>query len=590
MNRKMRRAAATGKNRRMAPRPAAAELNFLDNLLAHGWQLLAEGHDEQAMEIAVQALRLRESDDSKAFFVQCLKRWSYFPGAEKMRDVFVRALREPWTKANELIGTIKGVLDHDPIIGLAMRRVGACWPVREGLAELLGASGLATISKDSLLLALLESTKYFGLELEHFLTTLRAGLLNMTMQGNSHDDEDVLRLSCALARQCFITEYVFDLTGDEHRRTSILRDRISHAIASGDEISPFELAVLAAYQNLENVAGHETLLKRTWPDCVENLLNQQVREPAAERRQRASIPKITPINDTTSISVRQQYEDNPYPRWINIPAATAAISIDELIESAFPFSKYRKTGKTNSCDLLIAGCGTGQDPILVSRNLRGARTLAVDLSLASLCYAKQKTRALGLANIDYAQADITELGNLRRTFDVISCVGVLHHLANPEQGWATLVSLLRPGGCMHIGLYSEIAHRHLIAAQTWLRARGYTSSAEDIRRARQDLSAAAAYEPTLKDVLSYADFYTMSECRDLLFHRQDDRFSIPRLHTFLEKNKLRFLGFEVDGAVRDRFAQRFAPENESDLLLWHEFEVENPDTFKGMYQFYVQTA
>jgi SAM-dependent methyltransferase len=590
MNRKMRRAAATDRNRRLASRPAAAEPDFLSDLLTHGRQMRADGHDEQAMEIAAQALRLRETDDSKAFFVQCLKHWSYFPGAEEMRDVFVRALREPWTNSNELIGTIKGVLDHDPVIGPAMRRVDAHWPVREELAELLGALGLAKISKDPLLLALLESSKYFGLELERFLTTLRTGLLNMTMRADSYNDEDVVRLSCALARQCFITEYVFDLTGDEHRRVTILCDRISHAIASGDEISPFELAVLAAYQNLENVAGHETLLKRTWPDCVESLLNQQVCEPAAERRQRSSIPKITPIIDTMSVSVREQYEDNPYPRWINIPAATAAISIDEFIGSAFPFCKYRNTGKTDGCDLLVAGCGTGQHPILVSRNLRGARTLAVDLSLASLCYAKQRTRALGLTNIDYAQADITELGNLTRSFDLISCVGVLHHLANPEQGWATLLSLLRPGGCMHIGLYSEIAHRHLIAAQTWLRTRGYTSSAQDIRRARQDLAAAAAHEPTLKDVLTYVDFYSMSECRDLLFHRRDDRFTIPRLHTFLGKNKLRFLGFEVNGAVRDRFAQRFARESEADLLLWHEFEVDNPDTFKGMYQFYVQTA
>ena len=74
--------------------------------------------------------------------------------------------------------------------------------------------------------------------------------------------------------------------------------------------------------------------------------------------------------------------------------------------------------------------------------------LAVDLSLSSLCYAKRKTRELGLTNITYAQADILRLGTLPRRFDVIESSGVLHHLADPLAGWRVLLSLLRPGGFM----------------------------------------------------------------------------------------------------------------------------------------------
>ena len=37
---------------------------------------------------------------------------------------------------------------------------------------------------------------------------------------------------------------------------------------------------------------------------------------------------------------------------------------------------------------------------------------AVDLSLASLAYAKRQSRALGISNVEYAQADIMELGAL----------------------------------------------------------------------------------------------------------------------------------------------------------------------------------
>ena len=62
------------------------------------------------------------------------------------------------------------------------------------------------------------------------------------------------------------------------------------------------------------------------------------------------------------------------------------------------------------------------------------------LSLASLSYAKRQTEALGLRNIEYAQADILELGTLDRMFDTIVSTGVLHHMAAPEAGLSALLS------------------------------------------------------------------------------------------------------------------------------------------------------
>jgi 2-polyprenyl-3-methyl-5-hydroxy-6-metoxy-1,4-benzoquinol methylase len=60
--------------------------------------------------------------------------------------------------------------------------------------------------------------------------------------------------------------------------------------------------------------------------------------------------------------------------------------------------------------------------------------------------------AVGRSNIEYGQADILKLGSLGRSFDLIESSGVLHHLADPLAGWRVLLSLLRPGGFMMIGL------------------------------------------------------------------------------------------------------------------------------------------
>jgi len=88
--------------------------------------------------------------------------------------------------------------------------------------------------------------------------------------------------------------------------------------------------------------------------------------------------------------------------------------------------------------------------------------LAVDLSISSLAYAKRKSRKLGLTTIEYAQADLLKLGSLGRSFDIIESSGVLHHLAAPWAGWRVLLSLLRPGGFMRLGFYSEVARRDIV--------------------------------------------------------------------------------------------------------------------------------
>jgi len=238
--------------------------------------------------------------------------------------------------------------------------------------------------------------------------------------------------------------------------------------------------------------------------------------------------------------------------------------------------------------VLIAGCGTGQQAVMTARRYTGACVLAVDLSLASLCYAKYRTDALGLDNIEYGQADILKLASLGRHFDLIACSGVLHHLADPLEGWRVLLSILRPNGIMHIGLYSELARAHVVAARDDLARRGYGASADDIRRYRQDILALDDASPA-KAVAWSDDFYTTSNCRDLLFHVQEHRFTLPQIKNFLAENGLELLGFETDFDVLQRYREQFPDDPAcTDLDHWDAFEQQNPRTFGRMYQFVVQ--
>jgi SAM-dependent methyltransferase len=287
--------------------------------------------------------------------------------------------------------------------------------------------------------------------------------------------------------------------------------------------------------------------------------------------------------------VREQYEENPYPRWIKTGLADKGRDIGTVLRNLhFDLGDYQSP---ESPEILFAGCGTGQHALATTSRLKDACVLAVDLSLSGLSYAMRKANEHGFSIIEFAQADILELDDLRRKFDLIVCTGVLHHLRDPLAGWQILVNLLRPGGLMNIGLYSETARQHIIDGRSLIAAKGYTTSPEDIRQCRQDIIAMAEdSHAEMMKICSSRDFFSLSTCRDLLFHVQEHRFTLPQIKSALKSLKLEFLGFEMENQDTMRKFKETNPKKGAltSLSLWNKFELKNPDTFIGMYQFWCQ--
>ncbi len=498
----------------------------------------------------------------------------------------LRALSEPWGRANDLAPLVVSLVRQD---GAVRTCLDAEAPAAR---ELLGGEGFAAIASSRLLQCLLKSAPVCDPGLERLLTRIRRAMLEAACaaEGGSladATDPRVLSFCCTLARQCFLNEYVFACDDEELAEAHRLRDMLAAALATGAAVPELIVAVVAAYVPLCSLAEAELLLDRSSSEPLTAVLTQQVREPAQERELRAAIPALTAIADDVSCQVRRQYEENPYPRWAKADPLRRPLPIDQYLRSKFPASTFSHLAKTE-IDVLIAGCGTGQHAIETAQRFAGARLLAVDLSLTSLAYAMRKTRALGRDNIEYAQADILALGSLGRSFDVIESSGVLHHLADPFAGWRVLLSLLRPGGFMAIGLYSEIARANIVGARAFIAGRGYAATAEDIRRCRQDIVALDDGR-VFRSVAKIGDFFSTSGCRDLLFHVQEHRLTLARIAEFLAENDLRFIGFELEPSVLRQYLGKFPADTAMiDLASWDAFERENPDTFSAMYQFWVQ--
>ena len=548
--------------------------------------LAAGGDAVRALETIIQSLKISISTKAKRIFVDIVKSRSWTSDNAELRTAMIHALAEAWARPSELVHTSASLIKHRAQTGACVARAARAWPRHLPASELFGIGGLAALAKDELLCTLLISAHNADTDIERFLTMARRALLETGI--NIDADDTGLPFYAALANQCFLNDYVFIYDEDEIRQAENLRDALVRDLEAGRVITPIQLLAVAAYFPLHSLPGAARLLEAAWAEPVTAVVMQQVREPQEEAQIRATIPRWTPIEREVSRRVRNQYEENPYPRWVRIPQIEKASTVSGYLCRKFPFASFQRQSSYEVAEILSACCGAGQMALEIAQSLKG-RVLGVDLSLKSLGYAKRKALEFGISSIEFAQADVMELGALGRTFDLVECSGALHYFADPFAGWRVLLTLLRPGGHMLLGLYSKVARRGVMAMRERIAQWGYGPSANDIRRCRQDLRDLDK-NPDL-GILNTYDFFGVSTCRDLLFHVQEQQIELHAIAAFLRENGLTFLGFETDNATLEAYRRRFPNDAAAtNLDHWQTFENDNPQTFSRMYMFWIQKA
>jgi len=152
--------------------------------------------------------------------------------------------------------------------------------------------------------------------------------------------------------------------------------------------------------------------------------------------------------DVTEI-VKAFYEDAPFPNYDEHDSLRSLIEKSRRgiyarkLEEAIPFNSV----------VLEVGCGTGQLSNFHGIGFR--RVVATDICLNSLRLGEQFRARHGLSRVRFIQMNLFRPCLKPEQFDVILCNGVLHHTAEPFRGFQTLITLLRPGGYIVVGLYNR---------------------------------------------------------------------------------------------------------------------------------------
>ncbi len=594
-----------------------------------GKVLRAQGRTDEAVGFLCQAVKLSPKDSGMHYDLGCalgalgkihealqcyLHALSIKPDFAKCRRKLATALKgASFSSASEpLLREIEACLsandvDKQTLVKAALsilkldgdfaKLIASPYEDREETIEVQYLDGaLGTVMDSRIFRLLLRHTVLTDRDFEISLTALRKVILIQIASGDRQHFEpqgEKFGFLCALAEQCFNNEYVYSVSDEERHEMDRLEKRIEAGMPElprlSDELQ-IDLVCLGMYKPLHALSGSQDLPKsddEAWKEPARRIVKRQLDDCDREKRIARAIQPIATIRDTVSLAVREQYEENPYPRWLSADLQIPR-PVSFVLKTLFPHFTPPEL-ESRSPQILIAGCGTGRHAIVSATRFLGAEVLAVDLSARSLAYGIRMARELGVDNVRFEQSDILALSNLDKNFDIIECIGVLHHMEDPIEGWKTLVGLLQTSGLMKVGLYSQRARDWVSTTQEWRDRNEFDASVDSIRRCRHDILRLAGDDPKAR-ALGSSDFHTMSGCRDLLFHVQEHRFTLPQLERILEDLGLRFLGFELENPALARSYRALFPEDTkmTDLRLWDELEAKHPNVFSGMYQFWCQ--
>jgi SAM-dependent methyltransferase len=482
-------------------------------------EISAEAQEwERAAEYCLKALAIvPESRDIRRHFAQCLGGARFRRIPQGIVEALLRCFHDPWLDSQELAWPAISILALDPK------------PLENPLfSEVM----TRTVVSDP--------------DFELFLTRVRREIL---IEG-AHASAAV-----PVAVQCLNNEHIWDVTPEE-------------------EAAPKRDAVrFAMYAPISGL-----------PESLRADLRSPLREKLLEWLEEAEIRKgfeglSSP--DETTLHVKAQYEENPFPRWFST-TALPPMSVAGLLRLQLPgFSPpdFYEHGPR----MLIAGCGSGKEAIDMALRHPDARITAIDITTASLSHAVRMARRYEVSNVRFHQLSLLDAARLGETFELVECSGVLNAIADPFDGWKALLDVLRPDGLMYVGIYSELARASIVSARAWIARSGMGLRAfrQEILRYRESAEA--------RELLAMPEFYSASGCRDQLFHVHERRFTIPEIRGFLETQGLRFLGFLFRSPrVMTQYEEMFPRADKTDLRSWHAFELKHPETFRHQYCFYCQ--
>jgi SAM-dependent methyltransferase len=177
-----------------------------------------------------------------------------------------------------------------------------------------------------------------------------------------------------------------------------------------------------------------------------------------------------------------------------------------------------------------------------------AQVVGIDLSAGTLAVARERCQKSKADRVEFHHLSLFEVDQLPGEFDLINCVGVLHHTPDPIAGIQALAQKLAPGGLMHIFVYGELGRWEIKLMQqaiALLQGEKRGDYRDGVQVGRQIFSALPENNRLVRRERERWSLENhQDECfADMYVHPQEIDYNIDTLFELIDASGLEFLGF-----------------------------------------------
>ena len=248
---------------------------------------------------------------------------------------------------------------------------------------------------------------------------------------------------------------------------------------------------------------------------------------------------------------------------------------------------------TQEIRILDAGCGTGSGTDYLIHQNPQAEVIAIDLSEKALEVAEERCNRSGVIAkhakpVQFFNLKLEEATQLEGELDFINCVGVLHHLPEPEKGIQALAKKLKPGGILHIFVYAELGRWEISLMQkaiALLQGEKRGDYRDGVKVGREIFANLPENNRILKQE---KERWALENHRDEAFadmyvHPQEIDYNVETLFGLIDASGLDFVGFsnpqywQLDRLVGESSELMSRAKNLSDRALYRLIELLDPN-------------
>lgn len=243
-----------------------------------------------------------------------------------------------------------------------------------------------------------------------------------------------------------------------------------------------------------------------------------------------------------SALVARLYEGHPYPPPSTDLAASVGRGEFQVADPSLWWPMVWPEGRPQQLKILSAGCGSQQAAWFAYTN-PNAQVIGIDLSEASLAHERYLQDKHGLANLQLFKGDLRNVAEIGRDFDLVVCTGVLHHMADPDEGMRALADVMASNGALACMVYGAARRTGVYMMQDIFRRLGIGPDAEGIAFVRRTLSKLPPWHPVQFYMSAAAELRHDAALVDTFLHPQDRAYTAPQVLSLVEDNGLSFQGW-----------------------------------------------